>query len=304
MSNLVYKSEGNPFVKHIFTADPSAHVFNGRMYVYTSHDEPDADDFYMLDWHVFSSDDLVTWEDHGPILSLNDLSWATQKAWAPDAIERNGKYYLYIPTDQSMIGVAVSDSPTGPFVDPVGKPLVDNKVDPFAGPEPIDPAVFIDDDGQAYMYFGCRHARVVKLNEDMVSTDGPLLEVKLTGNEGMDKENQAGFYGEGPWMFKRGGRYYFVFSNGWAPDCTMVYAIGEDPLGPYDFKGPVMEPIDCFTSHGSVVEYKGRWFVFYHTMWLSGFDHRRSVCVDELFFNDDGTIRVVTASKEGPGPVG
>jgi arabinoxylan arabinofuranohydrolase len=284
-----FKNEGNPLVKHMYTADPSAHVFNDKIYIYTSHDENNSTYFDMLDWHVFSSENLQDWEDHGPILSIADLKWATKWAWAPDCIEREGKYYFYYPVERTKIGVAVSDSPTGPFVDTLQKPLIDNtdQVEKI-GPEPIDPALLIEDE-QAYMYFGCRELRAVKLKDNMMEVDGDILNIKINGIED-DKENFGGFYGEGPWVFNRNDLFYFMYSNGWGKESTLVYATSKNPLGPFDFKGEVMEPVNSWTSHGSIVEFKGKWYIFYHDMTLSGNNYQRSICFNEITFDEKGNI--------------
>jgi arabinoxylan arabinofuranohydrolase len=289
----------NPFVRHLFTADPSARVFDGRLYVYTSHDQPDATSYGMVDWWLFSTDDMVTWKDHGAVFKLKDFAWAKQKAWAPDAIAANGKYYLFLPTDQSKIGVAVSDKPDGPFVDAIGAPLIDNATMPEAGTEPIDPAILVDGDGTTWLYFGCRQPMVVKLDPSLTKLAGPLQKLAILGPSGepvpqalpgKDPQLPAG-YGEGPSMFKRNGRYYFVYSNGWARDTTLVYATGDSPTGPFTYQGRVMHPVACSTHHGMVGEFKGKWYVFYHTAELSGGNgYRRSVCVDELTFDTDGKI--------------
>ncbi|MGY6650241.1 family 43 glycosylhydrolase [Wenyingzhuangia sp. IMCC45574] len=304
----------NPFVTHKFTADPSARVFNDTLYVYSSHDEDDATYFDMLDWACFSTTNMKDWKDHGAIFSLKDIKWAKKWAWAPDAVKRNGKYYFYYPVERTKIGVAVAAHPTGPFTDVLGKPLVDNKQEPFAGPEPIDPAILIDDDGQAYMYFGCRDARVVKLKDNMIERDGALHEVLILDKQGKrllwkEKGKQDprlqlshggdGVYGEGPWVFKRKGLYYYVYSNGWAKDATMVYATSQNPLGPFVYQGKVMEPVSSWTSHGSVVQYKKKWYVFYHTQDLSNSGFKRSICVDELFFNKKGEIIPVKPTRTG-----
>ena len=304
----------NPIIRTKFTADPSAHVFNNRLYIYTSHDRDNATYFDMENWTVFSTTNMVDWKDHGVVFSLNDIKWANKWAWAPDAIERNGKYYLYYPVERKKIGVAVGNTPIGPFKDALGKPLVDGIAEPFAGAEPIDPAILLDDDGQAYMYFGCREARVVKLKPNMVERDGPLHEVLILDKQGkrllwkvknkkepaLQKYNGGdGVYGEGPWMFKRNNLYYYVYSNGWAKDATMVYATSQNPMGPFVYQGKVMESVSSGTSHGSIVKYKGQWYVFYHTKDLSGNGFKRSVCVDQLFFNDKGEIIPVKPTKKG-----
>lgn len=296
----------NPIVRDKFTADPSARVFDGRLYLYTSHDRDDADSYNMVDWWVFSTDDLVTWRDHGAAFRLTDFSWAKEKAWAPDAISANGKYYLFLPTDRSKIGVAVSDKPEGPFVDAIGAPLIDNAIMPEAGVEPIDPAIFVDDDGTTWLYFGCRQPMVVKLDPSLTKVAGPLKKLAILTESGEpvpqappgeDPQRPAG-YGEAPSMFKREGRYYFVYSNGWATGTTLVYATGDSPTGLFTYQGPVMFPVDCSTHHGMVGEFKDKWYVFYHTAELSGGNgYRRSVCVDELTFDSDGRIIPVRATS-------
>lgn len=288
---FVYK--GNPLIRYMYTADPSARVFNNKLYVYTSHDEDTADanqHFFMNNWQAFSTDDMINWTGYGKIFSLKDISWATKQAWAPDCIKRNGKFYFYFPVEQTKIGVAIGDSPTGPFNDALGKPLIDNKNnETVVGREPIDPAVFIDDDGQAYMYFGCRDARVVKLKENMIELDGNIQPVIFKGNE-EDKENNGGYYAEAPWMFKRDNTYYFVYSNGWAPQSTIIYAIGTNPLGPFSYIGEVMSPVGAGTSHASIVKFNNKWYIFYHNNILSDNGKRRSVCFDEITFNNKGRI--------------
>jgi len=288
-NEVEFKNEGNPFVKHIYTADPSAHVFNERLYVYTSHDEDDATYFDMLDWHVFSTDNMVDWVDHGAIFSLNDIKWADKWAWASDCVERNGKYYFYYPVERAKIGVAISDSPTGTFVDKLGKPLIDNTgQEAHIGKEPIDPAVLIEK-GQAYMYFGCREPKVVKLEKNMMELKGAIKELKIIGNED-DTENDRGFYGEGPFVFKRNDLFYLLYSNGWGKESTLVYATSKQPMGPFEFQGEVMDVVNSWTSHGSIVAFKGKWYVFYHNMNLSKNNYRRSICFDEITFDENGKI--------------
>jgi arylsulfatase A len=296
----------NPIVRHLFTADPSARVFDGRLHVYTSHDRDDAVGYDMVDWWLFSTDDLVTWKDHGAVFKLTGFAWAEKQAWAPDAIAANGKYYLFLPTDRSKIGVAVSDKPDGPFVDAIGAPLIDNATMPEAGVEPIDPAILVDDDGTTWLYFGCRQIMVAKLDPSLTKLSGPLRKVVILTSSGepapqalpgKDPQLPAG-YGEGPSMFKRDGRYYLVYSNGWAHGTTLVYATSDSPTGPFTYQGPVMHPVACSTHHGMVGEFKGKWYVFYHTAEVSGGNgYRRSVCVDELTFAPDGQIIPVTATS-------
>ena len=288
-----FSFQGNPLVRHIYTADPSARVFDGRVYVYTSHDQNNSDNdqhFDMLNWHVFSSDDLKTWTDHGPFFGLDDISWASKQAWAPDAVKVNDKYYFYYPVEQAKIGVAVSDSPTSGFVDALDRPLIDKtNNEKVVGREPIDPAVLIDDDGQAYLFFGCRDARYVKLRDDMISLDGDIRPLTIKGITD-DKENTRGYYGEAPWVFKRDATYYLIYANGWAETSTLVYATASNASGPYTFQGEVMAPMGAGTSHGSIVEFKNKWYVFYHDNSLSNDSKRRSVRFDEISFAADGKI--------------
>lgn len=304
---------GNPLVTHLYTADPAARVFGDRLYVYTSHDEADAKYFDMVDWRLLSTTDLSEWKDHGPIFDLKGFSWATKWAWAPDCVQANGKWYLFLPVDRTKIGVAVGASPEGPFADALGKPLIDNATMPDAGAEPIDPAVLIDDDGQAYLYFGCRLPKVVKLDASLTKLAGPLQTVDLLDGGGQkiplaEAEKNPALpqgYGEAPFVFKREGRYYFVYSNGWHKESTLVYAMGDSPTGPFTFAGELMKHVPCVTHHGSVVAFRGKWYVFYHTSELSGGNtFRRAVCVDELTFGANGRINPVIGTKTGPTPVG
>jgi hypothetical protein len=292
----------NPVIKSMFTADPSARVFNDTLYIYPSHDRDSARWWDMEDWHVFSTTDMKNYADHGKAFSLKDISWAKKYAWAPDCIERNGKFYFYYPTDQDHIGVAVGDKPYGPFKDPLGKPLLSgNSPGVVAKRDFIDPNVFIDDDGQAYLFAGQLAVNAVKLNDDMISYNG---EVKII--EGADH------FFEAVWVHKYKGKYYMSYSgkveNG--PD-RILYAMADHILGPYTYKGEILGPVNSGTNHHSIVEYKGKWYLFYHTADLAiqnipstseerkYVQWRRSVCVDELHYNMDGTIQKVIPTKEG-----
>jgi len=267
-----------------FHADPSARVFGDRLYLYVSHDAPGARNWkQMVDWPVFSSADLRTWTDHGVAFALKDVAWAKEEAWAPDCIERDGRYYLYFPA-AAQIGVAVSDSPAGPFKDALGRPLVEQNE---AGIRwMIDPAVFIDDDGQAYLFAGgARKLGVVKLKRDMITRDGPFQRVEMPG-----------FY-EGVWIHKRGDVYYASYPT--RPEGkdsranVMVYSMAKSPLGPWEFKGPLLDN-DSHNVHGSIVTFKGRDYLFYHVQGPSNWERR--VCVEELAYNEDGTLRPLTMS--------
>lgn len=288
----------NPFITHMYTADPSARVFNDTLFVYPSHDEDTATWFTMKDWHVFSTTDMENWTDHGVIFSLDDISWAKQNAWAPDCIERNGKYYFYYPVEQSKIGVAVSDRPTGYFKDPLDSALIHiNAEGVVCNRDFIDPAVFIDDDGQAYLYMGQLVVNVINLNEDMISYDG---EVHLL--EGTDD------FFEGAWMHKHNGKYYLSYMG---QSGHIKYSISDNPLGPFEYQGIILPRMNSGTNHHSIVKYKGQWYMFYHNADLyylnnpeldekfgwghkgSHHTYRRSICFDKLFYNDDGTIQPV-----------
>lgn len=291
----VFTSEGNPIVRHIYTADPTARVFGDKLYVYTSHDNAEANYFDMTDWHVFSTTDMTRWTDHGAFFSLDDISWANSMAWAPDCVERDGRYYLYYPVERTKIGVAVSDDPVHGFKDS-GQPLIDNATDKeLIGPEPIDPSVIVDN-GQAYLYFGCRQLRMVKLSKDMVHTEGKIQKPVIIGNEN-DKSGMGGYYGEGPFIFKRGNIFYLMYSNGWGKESTLVYAMAKKPEGPFTFVGPVMPHQGCSTSHGSVVCYKGEWYLFYHDRSLSGLNYRRSICKARLVFDGQGRMKTVPTQE-------
>jgi len=302
ISNICFSQ--NPFITHMYTADPSARVFNDTLYVYPSHDEDTATWFFMKDWHVFSTTDLVNWTDHGVALSLDDLSWAKSMAWAPDCAERNGKYYFYFPVEQGKIGVAVGDSPTGPFKDPLDSALIHIKSKGvLCNRDFIDPGVFIDDDGQAYLYMGQWVVNAIKLNDDMVSYDGKVYHL-----EGTDD------FFEASWMHKYKGKYYlsYVGNSG-----EIKYCMSNHPLGPFEYKGVILQKMNSGTNHHSIAEYKGQWYMFYHNSDLFYTNHpeeevkfgwghegslhpfRRSICVDKLFYNNDGTIREVIPTKQG-----
>ncbi|MBB3061179.1 family 43 glycosylhydrolase [Microbulbifer rhizosphaerae] len=263
-----------------FHADPSARVFDEKLYVYPSHDAEGARNWKgMVDWHVFSTDDMETWTDHGVIFSLEDIAWADEEAWAPDCIERNGKYYFYF-TAGGEIGVAVSDSPIGPFKDALGKPLVRKHE---AGIEyMIDPNVFIDDDGQAFLYVGgAKQLGVVKLKEDMITRDGPIQRLDMKG-----------FY-EGLWVHKHNGIYYASYPTrppGQREANRMFYSTAKSPLGPFEFKGEIIDS-HSFNVHGSITEFKDQWYLFYHVEGPSHWERRVSMA--PLSYNDDGTIQPI-----------
>jgi arabinoxylan arabinofuranohydrolase len=258
-----------------FQADPSARVFHGKLYVYPSHDVAGSKDWDMVDWHAFSTDDMVHFKDHGVIFSLKDITWADKHAWAPDCIERNGKYYFYFPADD-QIGVAVSDSPTGPFKDALGKPLIGRNE---AAVRSIDPNIFIDDDGQAYLYFGNDHdsLAVVKLKQDMITRDGPIQIITVKN------------FHEGIWVHKRASLYYFSYPSyrGDLVANLMEYSVAKSPLGPFEYKGVILDNRSR-NVHGSIVEFKGKWWLFYHIAGPSAYERR--VCLAPLHYEKDGSI--------------
>jgi len=316
----------DPLVTHIYTADPSAHVFDGRLYVYPSHDfeagipENDlGDHFGMVDYHILSMDSVGgEVKDNGVALDIKTIPWAKRQLWAPDAAYANGKYYLYFPAkdkkDIFRIGVAISDKPEGPFK-AEGKPI--------DGSFSIDPAVFTDTDGKSYMYFGgiwggqlqrwrngkydgkgiepaddepALSPKVTRLSKDMLTFAGPVRDVKILDKEGKElltKDHDRRFF-EASWLHKYNGNYYFSYSTG--DTHFIAYAIGDNPYGPFTYQGVILNPVIGWTNHHSIVEYKGKWYLFYHDSSLSGGKtHLRSVKVAELTYHPDGTIQLINA---------
>jgi hypothetical protein len=287
-------SAANPIIPDRFVADPSAHVFNGRVHLYVTDDQTNSGTYWDSNsWRSYSSANLADWTDHGDIFSIrNGFSWATQYAWAPGAAERNGRYYLYLPVDRTKIGVAVSDSPQGPFTDARGSALIDKSRDTNVGDEPIDPMVYTDHDGSSYLYFGTRTPKVMRLGADMVSAAGPITDVRLTGSTQ---------YGEAPHLHKVGDTYYFSYSTGWPGQ--IHYATGSSPMGPFTYRGVLLDYVNVSTNHHSIIEYQGQWYVAYHkNARAGGGEYKRSVVMDRLYYNPDGTIRTVVQTPGGVGP--
>ena len=281
----------DPIIQTSFTADPAPMVHDGVVYLYTGHDEDNAPPgqgrFLMRDWKCCSSKDMVNWTDHGTVVSLKTFPWAVQEndAWASHAIERNGKFYFYASVSVSgwpknVIAVAVADHPLGPFKDALGRPLIDKKNGY------IDPAAFIDDDGQAYLYWGNPHLWYVKLNEDMISYTGEIVQESTKPNN----------YQEGPWVWKREGHYYNAYASTCCPE-GIGYAMSDSPTGPWDYKGYIIRPDRRSTgNHPGVIEFKGGSYVFgfnYKLNFALTDQHheRRSVCVAKFEYNPDGTIQ-------------
>ena len=320
-----------PLVTHMYTADPSAHVFEGKLYIYPSHDlenegldDGEGDHFQMQDYHVLSMDDVgAPCIDNGEALHIKDVPWASKQMWAPDAAYKNGKYYFYFPAKDKdgifRIGAAIGDKPEGPF-----------KAEPnyIEGTFSIDPAVFVDDDGKAYMYFGglwggqrekwqtgefiqgdpnmvpgsdgpqdketALGPMVAEMNEDMISFKAKPHEIKIHDENGKPLEagDKDRWYFEGPWLHKFNGKYYLSYSTG--PTHFLCYAESNSPLGPFIYKGKLMEPVVGWTTHHSIVEFKGKWYLFYHDSSMSGGKTPlRCVMYTELEISEDGTIKTI-----------
>ncbi|GLX96161.1 family 43 glycosylhydrolase [Herbidospora sp. NBRC 101105] len=295
----------NPIVQTIYTADPAPLVHNGRVYLYTGHDEDGSTYFTMRDWRVYSSSDMANWTDHGSPMSLATFSWADANAWAGHVAYRNNKFYWYVPvrqrsTGRMVIGVGVSNSPTGPFTDALGRPLVDNNE--------IDPNVIIDDDGQAYLYWGNPRLAYVRLNSDMISYSGGINYVSLTAAGFGARSGNAQrptLYEEGPWVYKRNGLYYNVFA---AECCSefIAYSTAPSATGPWTYRGTVMPRQGAsFTNHAGVVDFAGGSYFFYHNGALpGGSGYTRSVAVEKFTYNGDGTIPTINMTTAGPPQVG
>ncbi len=315
-----------PLIAHIYTADPAAHVFDGKLYLYPSHDIPgvtdktDGNHYAMRDYHVFSMNDIggkIT--DHDVTLKLEDVPWASRQLWAPDAAHANGRYYLYFPARDKAgifrIGVATSDSPSGPFK---------------AGPQPmdnafsIDPTAYRDDDGTFYLYFGgisggqlqqwpgnrytpdaklpaadqpAVAPRIAKLRPDMLGLAEEPREIQIFDESGKPllAGDEARRFFEGCWIHKHAGTYYLTYSTGTTH--LLCYATGKSPYGPFTYRGVLLKPVQGWTTHQSIVEWKGKWHIFYHDSQLSGQSNLRNVKVTEFTHNTDGTITTIDPFK-------
>ncbi|MDR0307589.1 MAG: family 43 glycosylhydrolase [Chitinispirillales bacterium] len=315
----------NPFVHTAFTADPAPVVFkdprySDRLFVYTSHDEPNASWFEMRHLMCYSTTDMVNWTDHGAVMSDVDFSWAKDSTfWASQVIDRNGKFYAYVPIERGagggpQIGVGVSDSPFGPFADALNKPLVSGN---WNGD--IDPTVFIDDNGQAYLYWGNPKLKYARLKENMIELDGSVVEVPMTAasfgaRSGEPDADRPASYEEGPWLIKRnaaglGNPYYLIYAGGPISE-HLAYSTAPSPSGPWTYGGVIMPTGSglAFTNHPGVVDYKGRSYLFYHDQrltWLEGHTggFTRSVAAAEFTYNSDGSIPRVASSATGPAAI-
>ena len=296
----------NPIITSIYTADPAPLVVGNTMYVYAGRDEAATGDnnFRMREWHVLSSTDAANWTHHGAKASIGTFGWAGADAWASEVEPRNGKYYWYTSVNGNgpgwmNIGVAVGDSPLGPFTDAKGGPLISDSTPNSSGLN-IDPTVFVDDDGQAYLYWGGYWGpRAVRLASNMIDTVGSVVTPAGLTN-----------FWEAPWMFKRNGLYYMMYAandtSGCVTDTSYAcqrYATATSPLGPWTHRGVVLGQVSSTTNHAGIVELNGQWYIVYHNANApGGGNFRRSVAVDRLYFNADGTIRPVVQTTTGPPP--
>ncbi|WP_220628099.1 family 43 glycosylhydrolase [Confluentibacter sediminis] len=299
-----YSFGQNPVIRDQFSADPSARVFGDRVYLFPSHDilategKGRKDWFCMEDYHVFSSANLTDWTDHGAIVQQNKVPWVkpdSYSMWAPDCIERHGKYYFYFPSTVKdsltnargfTIGVAIADKPEGPYTT---EPL------PIAGVRGIDPNVFIDKDGQAYLYWSQGNIFAAKLKDNMLELDSEVKTLGELPTKGLK---------EGPYLFERNGIYYLTYPHVENTIERLEYAISDNPLGPFKVTGVIMDesPTGCWTNHHSILEFKNQWYLFYHhNDYSPSFDKARSVRADKLNFNADGTIQKVIPTLRGIG---
>lgn len=295
--------DGNPLVKDCYTADPAPMVASdGRLYVYCGHDECFEDKpgyegkygFNITEWLCYSTEDMVTWTDHGVIMKPTDFSWAIGEAWASQVMEYDGRYYFFVSTqcgdpNCKAIGVAVADTPTGPFKDAIGKPLItDDMTDngPRGWWNDFDPTIMVDDDGTPWLCWGNGTCFLAPLKRNLVELDGPI--------EVLPMEN----YVEGPWLYKRGGYYYNVYASMGNHLETISYAMAPTVQGPWTFAGEILgEQKDSFTTHPGVIDYKGKSYLFYHgtSLSLDGYGPatgRRSICFTEIAYDQDGKISI------------
>ncbi|MFN7252317.1 MAG: family 43 glycosylhydrolase [Anaerobacillus sp.] len=303
---------GNPVIKDRFSADPAALVHDGKIYLYVGRDQAgypgEIKHFYVLkEWNVYSSSDMITWELEGA-LPRTEFKWARgDSAWAAQAIEKDGKFYWYVtvlnqdPTPKKngyAIGVAVSDHPASGFKDAIGGPLISSDMteapmfmDPNQTWDNIDPTVFIDDDGQAFLYWGNTHLYYAKLKENMIELDGEIQQITI--------ENMPGTFTEAPYLHKYKDTYYLSFAMNF-PEMT-AYATSNSPMGPWEYRGILLDAMDdTETSHQAIVEFEGDWYLIYHTGALpGGGNFRRSTSIERMEYNEDGTINKVIPSASG-----
>jgi len=301
-ADTVIHSEGNPIIRHKYTADPAAMVYNNTVYLFTGHDEAPVKQasYRMHNWLCFSSTDMVTWTEHNIPLSTKDFAWASDDAWAGQVIPRNGKFYWYVAISHGAIhgkaiGVAVADKPEGPYKDARGSALITNDMttETKISWDDIDPTVFIDDDGQAYLMWGNTLCYWAKLKANMTELDGSIHTISTLPH-----------YTEAPWLSKRNGWYYLSYAYEF-PEKT-AYAMSKSITGPWEYKGILNEIAgNSNTNHHAIIDFKGKSYFVYHNGALTpdnGSFHR-SVCIDYLYYNPDGTIKRIVMSSEGVKPV-
>lgn len=296
--DTTFVANGNPIIRYKYSADPAAFVEDGMLYLYAGHDVcPPPHNYYHIDeWNVYVTDDMKTWKEYPVPLKANDFKWAKGEAWASQVIKRNGKYYWYVTVEHATkkgksIGVAVSDSPVGPFVDARGSALITNDMTTqytSIAWDDIDPTVFIDDDGQAYLIWGNTQCYYAKLKENMIELDSEIMTISLPR------------FTEAPWIHKRGEWYYLSFASEF-PE-KICYAMSKSINGPWIYKGVLNELAgNCNTNHQAIVEFKGEWYFIYHNGGadVNGGSFRRSVCIDRLYYNEDGSMKRVVMTTEG-----
>lgn len=288
---------GNPIITDKYTADPAALVYNDTVFLYVGHDEapPPQNRYVLNEWLIYYSTDMVNWTEYPVPLSTKEFKWAKGDAWAAQVVEKNGKFYWYVTLSHGTIhgksiGIAVSDRPTGPFRDALGKALITNDMTTDVGIswDDIDPTFFFDENGQGYLYWGNTSCRYVKMKDNMIDMDGEIQYVDLPN------------FVEAPWIHKRGDWYYLSYAYQF-PEKT-AYAMSKSLEGPWEFKGILNEVAgNSNTNHQSIIEYKGKWYFIYHngSIPTDGGSFRRSVCIDRLYYNEDGTMKRVVMTTEG-----
>ena len=289
--------QGNPIITGKYTGDPAAMVYKNTVYLYAGHDEAPApqQNYVMNEWLVYSSANMTDWKEHPVPLRAKDFFWAKGDAWASQVIERNGKFYWYVAVEHGTIkgkaiGVAVADSPTGPFKDAKGSAIITNDMttDTKISWDDIDPTVYIDDDGQAYLFWGNTQCYYIKLKENMIDQDGPIQKVNLPN------------FTEAPWIHKHNGWYYLSYAYQF-PE-KIAYAMSRKITGPWEFKGILNEVAgNSNTNHQSIIDFKGKSYFIYHNGSIpnDGGSYRRSVCIDRLYYNPDGTMKRIIMTTEG-----
>ncbi len=292
---------GNPVIRDKYTADPGAFVYKDSAYLYTGHDEapPGKEGYVMHEWLCFSSADMEHWKEHPVPLTVKDFTWAKDDAWASQVIERNGKFYWYVATEHATvpgkaIGVAVANNPTGPFKDALGKALITNDMtspDSKMMWDDIDPSVIIDKDGQAYLFWGNHKCYYAKLKQNMIELDGDIKTIDLQD------------YTEAPWIHQRNGWYYLSYATGFPEKIS--YSMSKNLNGPWQYKGILNEVAgNSNTNHQAIIDFKGKSYFVYHngSIQTDGGSFRRSVCIDYLYYNTDGSIKRIVMTTEGVKP--